>query len=1181
MPNGSSDIPAAAAEITSKLLPLNESWLPSQARLLGWLKQKAPSLAELYQTAVNELARQQLPGRSRIIAHCVREIANTLPDILAQVERTRLEYDKRLDEISEAWDRLAPGSPSIQTTSVSGPVPSPREALTSEFMRLVGDLIGKHKATREKSITIAGRLFQANRPENRHLGDALIPILRQWLDVKNWFVARSHENKTDAECDWEEFRRQFSIFERTVLTLGQGFFATVADLDDLIRTATPDQIDSVIAHLGHIEHYRYFFERLEDPAWILPFQSKGIFRKPPPIEQGLTPRWAASEYLVRVADRASPSTVIDVLLEIASALRKESSPNPFVIRDIINASIKLPVLQAARIVPHLKTWVLLPDGMFFWRRLGVFTQYLAEGGKTEEALSLLSSLLSIERPRKDDSEFMYRSVKPRINLSDYRQIIDERVPALVQSIGRPIFDILCDALEKAAKLSRRSHHLDEWDDNSISWCPVISGDGPHDHDDVATILVSALRCAAEVLVKERSQDVPTLLEHFNARRWLIFRRFALHFLQYVPPTKREFLAAKLTERALFNEKGLRPEYDRLLEVSFVKLTHDEKQTILGWIEDGPPDLQSRIDRWTQLYGHSPTLEQINDYKRRWQWERITPLRAELPDDWAQRYRELVDEFGQPTPTPNNGDVRSTGSTEHPSPSQDELARYTPEDLRHYLTSWQPDARAFPRPSRSDLAQVLTSIVSLDPTKYAPNVECWKGLDPTYVHGIIRGFVKALEKNRTVAWAGVLDLCAWVLEQPTEIGERNVEDWGTDSDWSGSRWWIVELLRAGFQNETLGIPFEFREKAWTILKILTNDPDPRSEDEQDDVGRPDQSMHRAVNSIRGRAMEVVMFYPQWVRRQIPSTDGERLPTEAREILDIRLDRNNDSSLAIHSLYGRWFPWIWIVDPQWATASVTKIFVGAEQAYWLAAWNGYICFNDAYDEVFAVLQPAYARAIDALQSPASAEDDTRDLRERRLAAHLMTFYWRGYYPLEEQEGFVKNFYLKANDKIRAEATEFVGRSLARTEGSVEQTVLRRIHRLLEWRLEETLTDPEAHKQELKAFGWCFSSMKFERAWAISSLIRIVEKTGGIDPAFLVLEHLPEYASDFPNEVIHCASLLVEDQSSHVELLGWNDDLRRILEKTREHPSREIHTARNRLIEMLGRLGHLTYRDLLAPE
>ena len=79
MPNGPAAVPQPRPDETRPPLPLTPTWTTQRRRLLHWLRQKAPSLAELYETAVTLLEEQSLPGRSRIIAHCVREIANALP----------------------------------------------------------------------------------------------------------------------------------------------------------------------------------------------------------------------------------------------------------------------------------------------------------------------------------------------------------------------------------------------------------------------------------------------------------------------------------------------------------------------------------------------------------------------------------------------------------------------------------------------------------------------------------------------------------------------------------------------------------------------------------------------------------------------------------------------------------------------------------------------------------------------------------------------------------------------------------------------------------------------------------------------------------------------------------------------------------------------------------------------
>lgn len=1160
-------------------------------RLLGWLKAKAPSLAELYESAVILLDQHPLPGRSRIISHCVREIANALPAILAGVERTRLEYDKRLDAIATAWEKLTalPILPSTGPEAVS--VPDPRGVLSQDFLRLVQELVDDHKATRSKQVTIAARLFQADRPENRHLGDALLPVLRQWIELREWFVGHAHDGKkTDAEHDWAEIKRKFSLFEETVLTLGQSFFVTIADLDELLRTATPEQIDEVMAHLGHVEHYRYFFERLQDPAWIPAFKSKGVFKQPPPIERAGIPRWAASEYLVRVADRApNPSVVMDTLLEIATALAQQTQPNPFVIRDITNVSLKLPGDQAIRIVPRLKKWVHLVDGVFFVRPLGQLVVHLAQQGKLAEALVLISPLLAIERPARDDSESLYKQFKPRIRLFDYREIVEKRLPPVLQAIGRPLFDNLCNILQKAAKLSRRSHASDEWDDNSTFWHPIIGEQDEDERDDVRSVLVSASREAAEYLVRDGGEDLRALVDGLESRHWLIFRRLALHLLRVFPTAPRELIATRLTHEPLFRDRSLRTEYELLLRARFVDLNPEEKQVILGWIQVGPPDLDQRIVRWTESTGRHPAPEEIQRYRRQWQWERLAPCRNGLPVEWQDRYATMAAEFGEPEPRPARIEARSVALGERSPKSEEELAALTPEALREYLITWRPDRGEFLHSTPSGLSQVLTSLVTKDPERYTSAASQWEGLDPTYLHGIIRGFTQAIQKSQQFTWEPVLSLCSWVLQQPREIPGRNVDRWEADPDWGGTRWWIVELLRIGFQHETLAIPISLRETAWRLLEILTNDSDPEPEDEEEDYDWPGQSMTRASNSVRGRAIEGIIFYPGWIRHQTANAAGidlsqapqAQLPPEARAMLDLHLDPQGEPSLAIRSLYGRWIPWLLVFDRPWATAAVPRIFTEQDQRYWLVAWDGFISFNEAYEEIFEPLQPVYRHAVAQLGTEANQEDDTRNLREERLAAHLMTFYWRGHYNLEETDSLLRRFFSVASDKIRGEAVEYIGRSLERTIQPIEPAILDRLQSLWMWRLEEGRRDRGGHQAELKAFGWWFHSGKYDARWALEQLQHVLRLAGGIEPDYLVLEQLAEQVVTVPHEVLTCIRLLIEGQHDLLEIVSWAKDLRSIFTHTQAHQSVEVRRASNNVIELLGRRGDLGYRDLLSPD
>src|SRR5260221_10835827 len=45
---------------------------------------------------------------------------------------------------------------------------------------------------------------------------------------------------------------------------------------------------------------------------------------------------------------------------------------------------------------------------------------------------------------------------------------------------------------------------------------------------------------------------------------------------------------------------------------------------------------------------------------------------------------------------------------------------------------------------------------------------------------------------------------------------------------------------------------------------------------------------------------------------------------------RQEENVDSSAAIRSVYGQWFPWLVLLDPNWARASVARIFPADDES-----------------------------------------------------------------------------------------------------------------------------------------------------------------------------------------------------------------------------------------------------------
>jgi hypothetical protein len=232
-------------EPTSLTPECDGSWTCSRMELRGWLARNAPPLADLYSGAVMLLHDQRFPGRFRFIAHAVREIRNRLPDAISgRTSSGRFNWKDRLDALAENWaryklpfDGALPGLTFIGAAEPDSSGPG-QASLPVPVVRQMATLLGDHREAREKPREAAMRLFEACAPENCQLRDSLRPVVDQWFNVTEWFVSKAHSpGVAGASHDEASLRYHFELFERTLNALVGRFFATAADLDEILEEA--------------------------------------------------------------------------------------------------------------------------------------------------------------------------------------------------------------------------------------------------------------------------------------------------------------------------------------------------------------------------------------------------------------------------------------------------------------------------------------------------------------------------------------------------------------------------------------------------------------------------------------------------------------------------------------------------------------------------------------------------------------------------------------------------------------------------------------------------------------------------------------------------------------------------------------------------------------------------------
>ncbi|MCA1614548.1 MAG: hypothetical protein LC795_09815 [Acidobacteria bacterium] len=1001
----------------------------------------------------------------------------------------------------------------------------------------------------------------------------------------------------------QEYRQFWGEMEAILDTVLEKFESRYLEshrtLDALLAVTNPTRADAQRLRLNvpnNLVAFGYFFRRLNNPAWLGPLWDEGLFRHPsePEVdtEKGTIgfPSWPQSHYLARMAAASQPD-VQRKAVEIALQIETE---NVSIHEDLMAVALAVPAEMAVELVRKEAVWVerqrhifaLLPE------KLGAAISHLALGGQVDAALDFARCVLAIlSSPRgaeRDEDNPWALTPDPvaRVEAWDYEQILDKDVPVLVAVAGERALTLLCDLLQTAISLSRGHGEEEKGEDFSYIWSPDL--DDNQDRE-VKDLLVQAVRKASEQLASQDAGRVPGLVNTLEGYGWAVFNRLALHLLRFSPAAAGDLIAERLTNRANYENTGLWHEYILLARDHFNNLPEQQRELILGWIDEGPSVEEVKEGR-ESLDGTRLTDEQaVQNIKRR-KLRRLKPLRDVLPPPWREQYDEWVRETEEPehaeyvTPP-----IEVRWGLESPQSTED-LRPMSVEEIVALLRAWQPSESPM-GPAAEGLGQQLTPLVTSEPARFASEAEKFCGLDPTYVRALLSGLRDAVKHPSPLSWSPVLALCHWVVEQPREIpGRENQPDnLDRDKDWGWSRGVIAELLSAGFQSGTAEVPFDLRNEAWVVLRPLADDPEPTPEYEERYGGSNMDPFTLSLNTVRGKALHAVVEYARWVDRHVEAAASgaeragrgfDEMP-EVREVLDSHLDPELDPSLAIRAVYGQWLPWLDSIDHRWASQNKERIYPAneAQTALWNAAWDAYIRSVKPYDTILELLRDEYTRAVEHIcEEPADGARRPQSMGER-LVHHLTVFYGRGKLELDDPEGLLAKFYRHAPDRLRAQALWVMGRGLQQVD-SVPPEVLERSRHLCEHRIEAARSSgsPGDYKVEMKAVGWLFASLKFDDAWALTQLRSALEVSGEADPDREVVQRLAALAPAHPITTVECLGMMVDGDKEGWRIRYWGILVRNILAAARQSDDATAQQSAAALINRLGARGFIEFQDLL---
>ena len=892
-----------------------------------------------------------------------------------------------------------------------------------------------------------------------------------------------------------------------------------------------------------------------------------------------------------MADK-EPQIVLDTILEIPE------TDNHRIHADYIDAALKMPPNLASKWVKSEEKWLRKQNWLFdiLPIKYGPLISHLASGGEQSTVIMLCSSLLRFnpnpELPR--ETEFQGHKMTfpkepiPLVSSYYFNEILTNNIPDVVNLVGVKAITMLKYILSHALSIDLNNLPK-EYQDHSYIWRPAIE-DNSQNHDrDLKENLVVAIRNGCEQIVNADESQLPDVINLLEKHNLPIFKRIALHLLRTVGGKNNlNIIKANLLDSELFSNHDERHEYSLLLKEFFHTLSKQERNEILSWIEEGPKYLEESDDL---------KKDDKLRYLKIWQRDRLTLIQDNLPNNWQDRFQQLINEFGKK----EHPDFEIYGSGIRTGPnsplSEEELSKMSVDDLIAYFQSWIPP-QDFMTASPEGLSREISGMIEQNPEKYAEEAHRFAISAPTYVNGVISGFEHALRKNKTFEWEKVLLLCEWIVNQSDEIVERfdMASEHEADPDWGWTRKSVASLFRSGLSNDEFGLRFEDRDMIWKILNPLTNDADPSIDTKEtyEESSFMDPA-NKSINTVRGEAMHAVMQYALWIYRNksktLNNTEFEfsmskDIP-EAQKVLEFHLDKDNDSSLAIHSVYGQWIPHLYLLDTNWTDENIINVLPLDETrfAYYKTAWDTYLVFCEPYNNILKSLEGYYKRAIYRLG------DDEKKHRhkdpERRMCDHLMTFYFRGLLDLDETGGLLGYFFSNAPDELRGYALESTGRILLERK-IIQDTdeFTKRMQHLWESRFSIIKKQKSAKdfKCELGSFAWWFASGKFGVKWSLQTLIEVLLEYSNIDSIFehqdIIVKRLAELSEDTDNvdNTLKCLEEISRMKGKGWEIYTWEDDAKVILNNALDNQDNEIQKRAKDLINYFGTLGRWTFRDIL---
>ena len=963
---------------------------------------------------------------------------------------------------------------------------------------------------------------------------------------------------------------------------------------------TPIEIERVMQLLeSRGSNYDYFFQSAEDAVWLKHLSERGYFLNPPEAEQTteghyVVPWWPPLQYLIRIFDAASAE-----VLDIISTL--PNTGNFRVLEGILKIVLKADSADAfLRLSRFITSFI---ENCRWGHELIISLlkkPFIFDAQLFEVTPALLLKLVEFCRDpreqekrsrRKENPEAWNTSLEPipRFDQWEYRQILEEGVRPLAEHEPYQVSRILIDAVASMIRLGMHPEDFEKGSDQDYSeiWCRRL--DKPdRDYQDVKEALVQTLTYACEQVYDKAPESIDALDQALRNHCWKVFKRLRQHLYASHPNNQ---TLPWIREQILGHDDYPKWEHHYEFQLMIRKasehfglrlLGEDERKGIFDAILSGP----SKED-YREWMGERYSEEAFQQRQRYFHRKQLRPFVALLSGDARRYFDELDGEARAEAVTddsysPHSGVTSGWVSRQSPKTVED-LESLTNEELLTYLNDWNEEHRDkdnwLVEISISALAGVFQSLFKDKIVHDGERLSFWmtnrdRIARPVYVAAMLKAMLKLVEEKAFGNLDQWIEFCAWVLSHPDSArveGQPEPRDESRDHpDWGSSRRAVVDFIDACVNKES-DTPIAARNGLADLLRQVCSQIDWRLDDDRRVLLSRDDPITEAINNTRSRALESLVNFGFWVRRQLSE---DHLP-EVTDILTKRIaeDAKIPLTRVEHALLGMHFGNLCTLNRDWASQQREIFFPQVNEAVWRDAFGSYILFNRPVKLTFEILQDEFEYAIENLNILATEKGDNKELVDR-LGQHLFTYYLWEVYPLTGDESLLDRFYDKTKDdrKRWGQLFDHVGRSLRNSGRQLDKTLTDRIIAFFDWRFKA------AEPLELQEFTFWLEAECLDPDWRLQSYSKILDLGRGKDVGlFLQVRALNKLLPNHQALVVECFAKITDAMDQGTQMYIPADEAKPILKAGLTAEGHQVHENAERARENLLRLGGFDYLDV----